>query len=65
MPVYSSYLDVNVHSTRDTCFDVFECTNDIGLNPDDQIDVEIVDSILQWNALKTIQYMVNIFDENT
>ena len=48
----------------DNYFDMLECIKDIGLNPNDKNDIEIVDKIFQWNDQKTKGYMINYFEYN-
>ena len=45
-------------------FDGLECIKDIGLNSEDENDIEMVDKIFQWNDQKTKGYLINIFEYN-
>jgi hypothetical protein len=55
---------INKMEKGENCFDVLECIKDIGLNPNDKNDIEIVDKIFQWNDNKTKDYMINFFECN-
>jgi hypothetical protein len=55
---------INKMEEGDNNFDVLECINDIGLNPKNKKDIELVDKIFQWNNQKTKDYMTNIFEYN-
>jgi hypothetical protein len=55
---------INKLEKGDNFFDVSECVKDIGLNPNDKNDIEIVDKIFQWNDNKTKDYMINFFECN-
>jgi hypothetical protein len=48
----------------DNCFNVLECINDIGLNPNDKNNIEIVSKIFRWNDQKIKDYMINFFECN-
>jgi hypothetical protein len=55
---------INKIEKGEHCLDVLECIKDIGLNPNDKNDIEIVDKIFQWNDHKTKDYMINFFECN-
>ena len=48
----------------ETSFDVQECTEDVGLNPEKKDDIEKVDKIFRWNEQKTNEFTLNIFEGN-
>lgn len=47
------------------CFDIYNCTEAIGLDPDCKFDRELVDEIIQWNQRQLNQYLRSGCDENT
>lgn len=48
-----------------TDFDIIDCTQDIGLDPFNSNDIQMVDDVFQWNTDQLDNYFLRTVDKNT